>query len=335
METQARMKSQASAGSQAPRESHSTAQSQASVESRVPESRVNELKTSAFVAIAVPLLVALIYLGPFSKSRAHPALSSSGLTAEESNRLWERSNSLFRQGKYQEALPGVLQLHEAYPANHIYLEMAAEIYDRLGRYPQEAEFWEMYFDRAPNPITACPQIGRAYSKQGKETEAISALERCLARDPDNSDSIFFLAHELELTGGTARAAELYEQGLKIAPGYTDLQVGLARVWLRQGNLEGAKRMVDQALQKSPDNVDALLLAGLLYTQKEDLARAKRYLERGVGLADSYSDFHFALARIAEEEKNFPEAVRQYDRILKDHPDNQSVRSKRDALMVKR
>jgi tetratricopeptide (TPR) repeat protein len=291
-----------------------------------------ESRASAFIAIVVPLLVALIYVGPFSRSRARPVSSSPTLTAEESHQLWEQCNSLFRQGKYQEALPGVLRLHETYPSNHIYLEMGAEIYDRLGRYPQEVEFWEMYFDRAPNPVTACPQIGQAYSKLGKEKEAISALERCLSRDPDNSDSIFFLAHALEQSGQTRRAADLYQRGLKIAPDYADLQVGLARVWLRQGNVEGATRMIEKALQQSPNNVDALLVAGMLYTSEHDLPRAKKYLQQGAARADGYLDFHFALARIAEEEKDFPEAIRQYERILKDRPDDESVRSKRDALM---
>ena len=300
-----------------------------------PESKFpRESKMSAVVAIAVPLLVALIYVGPFSSSRARSASSSTLLTAEESQHLWEQCNALFRQGKYEEALPGVLKLHENYPSNHIYLEMAAEIYDRLGRYPQEAEFWEMYFDRAPNPVTACPQIAQAYSKQGNEKEALSALERCLARDPDNSDSIFYLAHALELSGQSRRAGELYQRGLKIAPNYVDLRLGLARVWLREGNAEGAKRIVEAALRQSPNNVDALLVAGLVYTREEDLPRAKKYLEQGVALADGYLDFHFALAGIAEQEKDFPEAIRQYDRILKDRPNDESVRSKRDALMVR-
>jgi tetratricopeptide (TPR) repeat protein len=302
---------------------------------RMESQEAREPRTSALVSIAVPVLLALIYFGPFSRPRSHPLQPSSTLlTEEESKKLWEQSNSLFRKGNYQEALPGVLRLSANYPSNHIYLEMAAEIYDRLGRYPQEAEFWEMYFDRAPNPVTACPQIAQAYSKQGKEKQALSAFERCFDRDPDNSDSIFFFAHALEMAGDTQHAAKLYQRGGKIAPGYIDLQLGLARVWLRQGNTEGARRIVDKVLQKSPDNVDALLVAGLLYTRQEDLPRAKAYLERGVATADGYLDFHFALAEIAEQQKDFMEAIRQYDRILKDRPDDQNARARRDALVVR-
>lgn len=291
-------------------------------------------KRTTLLAIGLPLLVAAVYLGVLYKPWVHAPSPPKRLTPEESATMWDECKSFFRQGKYQDALADALRLHETYPGNHIYMEMLADIYDRLGRYSEEAEYWEQYFDRAPNPGTACPQIGQAYWKQGKEKEALSAFERCLARDPENSDSIFFLAHALELSGQTDRAGELYQRGLKIAPEYTDIQLGLARIYLRQDKVVQAKDLALRALRKSPENVDALLVAGLVYSRTGDLPKAKQYLEQGVKLADGYLDFHFALARIAEEENDFAEAIRQYDRILKDQPDNQTARSRREALAGK-
>ncbi|HEY6249022.1 MAG TPA: tetratricopeptide repeat protein [Candidatus Angelobacter sp.] len=299
-----------------------------------PRNRPHNNQRTTLLAIGLPLLVAVVYLGFLFKPWARPPAPTRRLTAEESATMWDDCKSLFRQGKYQDALQDALRLHETYPGNHIYIEMVADIYDRLGRYSEEAEYWEQYFDRAPNPVTACPQIGQAYWKQGKEKEAISAFERCLARDPENSDSIFFLAHALELAGQTDRSGELYQRGLKIAPQYTDIQLGLARIDLRQDKVAQAKDLALRALHKSPENVDALLVAGLVYSRAGDLPRAKQYLEQGVKLADGYLDFHFALARIAEEENNLPEAIRHYDRILKDQPDNQTARSRREALAGK-
>ncbi|HEY6348670.1 MAG TPA: tetratricopeptide repeat protein [Candidatus Angelobacter sp.] len=293
----------------------------------------NDRRTT-LLAIGLPLLVALFYLGVVFEPWARSASLPKRLTPEESAAMWNDCKSLFQQGKYQDALADALKLHETYPGNHIYIEMAADIYDHLGRYADEAEYWEQYFDRAPNPVTACPQIGQAYWKQGKEKEAISAFERCLARDPENSDSIFFLAHALELSGQTARAGELYQRGLKISPDYTDLQLGLARICLRQAKLPQAKDLALRALRKSPENVDALLVAGLVYSREDNLPKAKQYLKQGVKLSDGYLDFHFALARIAEKENNFAEAIRHYDRILKDQPDNQTALSRRQALAGK-
>ncbi len=286
---------------------------------------------STLIAVGLPALLLLLYLAPSLKPAARISAASS-LTPSQSSELWKGSSSLLQQGRYTEALADVMKLHEAYPGNHLYLERAAELYGRLGQQEKEAEFWEKYFDRAPNPLTACPQIGQAYWKQEKRAQAISAFERCLALDPDNSDSIFFLAHALETSGQTDRAAELYVRGMKLAPGYSDLQIGLARVRLRQGKLAAAKIAVMGVLRRSPRNVDALLAAGLIEARLGDLAEAKQHLERGASLSDGYLDFHAALAEIAEKEKDFPEAIRQYNRILQDHPEDQDVRSRRDALI---
>lgn len=291
-------------------------------------------RRTTYLSISLPLVVALFYVGALYKPWAHASLPSKPMTAEESGRLWEQCKALSREGKYQDALPGVLKLHETYPGSHIYIEMAAEIYDHLGDYAKEAEFWEQYFDRAPNPVTACPQIGQAYAKQGKEKESIAAFERCLARDPENSDSIFFLAHALEISGQPERAAELYQHGVKIAPEYSDLQLGLARMYLRQGKVVEARQIALKVLRKSPQNVDALLVAGMACSREGDLTQARQYLEEGVRLSDGYLDFHFALARLDEEENNLTAAIGEYNRILKDRPDDASTRSRRDALMEK-
>jgi tetratricopeptide (TPR) repeat protein len=225
-------------------------------------------------------------------------------------------------------------LHEVYPGNHIYIEMAAQIYDHLGSYDKEAEFWEEYLNRAPTPVTACPMIGQAYWKQGNQKEAIAAFERCLAYDPDNSDSIFFLAHALETSGQSERARELYERGAKIAPTYTDLQLGRARFLLRHGGNVEALNIALTTLEKNPENTDALLVAGLACTQEKQRSRARDYLNRGVKLSDGDTDFHFALARLDEQEKNFGDAIVEYERILKLHPDDSVARSRRDALKEK-
>src|SRR5437868_4506056 len=105
-----------------------------------------------FLSIAAPMCVALVYVISFLTPWLRLASPASvQLTADEAGGVWLESKSLLAEGKYEEALPGVLRLHGSFPGNHIYMEMAAQIYGHLGRYPQEAEFWEMYLDRAPDP----------------------------------------------------------------------------------------------------------------------------------------------------------------------------------------
>src|SRR3974390_1398809 len=150
-------------------------------------------KASTFLALGLPVVLALAYFCLVIKPSAHANPSATRVTAEESARLWDKCNTLYREAKYQELLPDLHTLLDAHPGSHIYLEMAAQAYGQLGDHQHEAEYWEKYFDHAPRPTTACPQIGQAYQKLGKAKEALDAFERCLALDPMNVDSIFFLA----------------------------------------------------------------------------------------------------------------------------------------------
>jgi tetratricopeptide (TPR) repeat protein len=287
--------------------------------------------------ILPPLLIAgLFYWELVARPRAGgediggvPA--SASLKPEEARDLAETSHTLIQEGRDEEALEPSLKLHEAFPENHIYIEQLAEIYHRLGRYDEEAQFWEKYLDHAPHPLDGCPQIGQAYWKQGEEKEAISAFERCLALDQESTSSIFYLAHALEMSQEFEPADDMYKRGLSLSPHNVDLRVGLARVQFRQGQLSQAKETIAEVIARSPHNVDALLVLGLVSMREGDLRRARKYLEKGVKLSEGYSDFHIALGRLAEKENNIPEAIRQYNRVLELKPGNEEIRARRNAL----
>ena len=113
-----------------------------------------------------------------------------------------------------------------------------------------------------------------------------------------------------------------------------MQIGLARVWLHQGKAAQAEQASQLILQHSPDNLDALLVAGMACSAEGKLRKAKEYLARGVQLSGTDSDFHEALAAIAEQENDLPEALRQYDAVAEQQPDDRRVAAKRNALREK-
>ncbi|MBZ5571568.1 MAG: tetratricopeptide repeat protein [Acidobacteriia bacterium] len=281
-----------------------------------------------FLGLAYVVLYSPRGLFKFRRGGAKPVL-----TQLESQRLSDLSKSLLGQNKYQEALDPTLTLYRAYPENHIYIGRLAEIYDHLGRYDEEAAYWEKYMDHAPTPVEACPQIGQAYWKQGEkfEQQAVTAYERCVALDPKNTDSIFYLAHALEMSDQWPRAVEQYQKGLAISPTYTDLTLGLARCWLRMDKPDDAKRLADQVLAKRPDSSGALLVLGMYYLHQDNYSEAKKALTRGVQLADEDPDFHVLLARVAEQTNDNAEALRQYTRVLELRPGDAGAQSRKDAL----
>jgi tetratricopeptide (TPR) repeat protein len=300
------------------------------------ESRAKTSVTKRLLAALLPpLFLVLAYLGLVSRYRFFEPHHEEkiSLTQQESQRLADQSKSLVDQGRYADALKPTLTLCKAYPENHIYLGRLADIYDHLGRYDEEARYWEKYMDHAPMPIEACPQIGQAYWKQGEkfEAEAVAAYRRCLALDPGNTDSVFYLAHAMEMSGQWTQAAEQYQKGLAISPDYTDLTLGLARCWLRLDRPEDAWKLAEQILSKHPTSPGAFLVLGMFYLHQDNYGEAKKVLTRGANMADTDPDFHILLAQVAEQMNNYAEALRQYNRVVELRPTDAQARSRRDAL----
>ena len=278
-----------------------------------------------------PLLVALLYVDLFtSPFVARMGLSNTGesdsraLPPNEVKKLVALSDSRLQKGAYREALEPSLKLYNSYPENPVYLQRLAEIYNRMGRYKDEAATWEQFLQHAPVPVEGCPQIGKAYQQQGKTKEAINAFERCLAFDTTEPDSLFFLAHALEIQREFDRADKLYRQCVAVSPKYSDCQLGDARVLFRRGRGAQAKKIAAEVLARSPDNTDALLVMALVNWGEGNLVDARRVLEHAVKLSDRYTDLYLVLGRIAEKQGDGEVAAASYERVLALDPENHEV-----------
>jgi tetratricopeptide (TPR) repeat protein len=289
------------------------------------------------VALAlVPILfLVLTYLALRKTSTVVSHDSKPVLSENESRRLTELSKSTTGQGRYADALMPTLTLHNAYPDNQIYIERLATIYDHLGRYDEEARYWETYMDHAPTPIGACPQYGQSYWKQGEgfEPQAIAAYQRCLALDPTNTDSIFYLAHALEMSNQWAKAAAEYQKGIAISPGYDDLTLGLARCWLRMDKPIEARKLIIPLLNKPPVSSGAMLAMGMYYLHQENYVMARKILTSGAELARTDPDFPVLLARVAEQTDDKAEELRQYTRVVALEPGDQHALARQNTLLA--
>lgn len=85
------------------------------------------------------------------------------------------------------------------------------------------------------------------------------------------------------------------------------------------------------LAVAPDNVDALLLGGIVQRSAGNYAEAKRLLERGVARSPGYADFYVVLGGIAEAEGRVADALRYYDKALELRPESHDVAARRARL----
>jgi tetratricopeptide (TPR) repeat protein len=216
-------------------------------------------------------------------------------------KLARSTQDLLAQHRYTEALAPSLELHKVFPENAVYIEQLAHIYQNQGNFEAEAAMWEKYLTYAPLPADGCPQIGVAYLKQDKESEAYGAFQRCVSLEA-KSDSLLYLALVLERRGKSKEADELYGKALLRAPDYTDVLIGKARCEARLGHAGAARTRMLDVLGRQPDNADALLAMGMACMRLNKRAEARKSLLHGQEIRPSDRDFASLLGRLKAKRK---------------------------------
>ena len=257
-----------------------------------------------FFRFAVPSVVLYIFFymlvinPPVEEDEHHK-----GLSPEDVRSLRWKGGALMESKNYEGANEIFMQLHKEFADNAYYSGELAKIRHSQKRYEEESALWEDYMQHSPVPVEGCPQIGESYRAAGDSVKALDAMKRCWEFEPTNSDMILFYALELEHNGQKKLAHDLYAKGHQSSPRYSDLTVGLARTEASIGSIAVAKRLILEALERSPDSADALLAAGIILSRAGDKAAARRALQHGVEVSPTYDEMRDALAAMGGAPKS--------------------------------
>ena len=121
-----------------------------------------------------------------------------------------------------------------------------------------------------------------------------------------------------------RAVGLLNQAIAINPEDDTIRYNLSVVAELfneeyQGELKQLERLVKQAQQKDPKDVEGYLQLAVIYEGQGKLAEAAEALEKAIDLAPDRVDFFLLLGPIYERQERFDEALRTYQRLEKVDP----------------
>ncbi len=230
-----------------------------------------------------------------------------------------------RRGKREEAIAAYLKVAEQFMQEGFDAKAVA-IYKQVAkidpkRYEVQIPLAELYqrLGLTSEAMNALQTAADVYNREGRKREALELLRKMATLDPSNTTSRLKIADllrqselpdeaiaeyrevaaELERQGEPERVVGVYERILEIDPDSVLTRVQLARARLRAGDLPGARRELDLALEREPDSIpahelrlevhraegdeDAAAETGhrlaLLYRQHGDLDRAREMLQR--------------------------------------------------------
>ncbi len=144
---------------------------------------------------------------------------------------------------------------------------------------------EIYINQgspAHKPAAAQKSAGVQLPENHPSMEAVErlmALEQKIAQDPQNADYITQIANLYYDLGQFEKAADFYQQSLKIRPEDPGIETDLATCLRNLGKTDKALEILEKILQYRPDFPQAMFNAGIILAyDKNDMQGALRIWE---------------------------------------------------------
>jgi tetratricopeptide (TPR) repeat protein len=230
-----------------------------------------------------------------------------------------RAVALFRKGRHEEALPGLLEGLKASPGDPAAMMYLAEALTRLNRLEQAVKLFTAATWAAPGDAMALAYLSQVKRRLGRTEEGLEDLARAVARDRSRiwmsslgygrEPNAAFYAREREnlekilarrpdwglahVALGLAeahsssprldRVRARFERGLALDRGLTWTRAWLAELCRAAGEHAEAAALLDEWLSETPGDADALLRRGESRAVTGTLARAFKDFDRACAL----------------------------------------------------
>jgi Tfp pilus assembly protein PilF len=205
------------------------------------------------------------------------------------------------------------------------------------------------------------QLESGASDQGALQDADRRLQALLQEKPDNPDALHALALTELKMGDTAEAMRHLDMAIAAAPQELMIAITLAQAKLEQKDPKGAEAILLKACQSSPKSVDAVVVLGEFYFSQNKTAEAEQQFHRALSMDPNFSGAWLNLGtlqdqmgRKQEAEQSFKrlsgmpdfkqvygiflfeqgrkdEALREFERLYKENPDDRMIRTRLVAL----
>jgi tetratricopeptide (TPR) repeat protein len=160
-------------------------------------------------------------------------------------------------------------------------------------------------------------------KNGNPAGAMNYAQHLTQVAPNDACNWFLLGYTARLAGSSQVSLDAYQQGLQRSPKSVEGLSGMAQTYIRMGKADEAKKLLLQVIAANPRRPVDLAMAGELFMQSGDLARAQSLLERAESIKPS-AHAELLLAITYMKGKQTEKAKQLLDTAMKRSPKNTEV-----------
>jgi len=221
-----------------------------------------------------------------------------------------------RRHDYEKARQVLEKLVELNPDSYAGFYYLAKLYQEMRLYDQAAEAFGKALTLNWSPMLAY-EAAELQEQAKRYPQAIAIYQRIIAEDPSDERARSFLATVYFRQGEVDKALQEMENLRDISADPVKVELAICRILLDAGRRLEAVTRLNAILKKDPQADGARALLILAYYQQGDLATTKKLLRQVRPASPAYEESVIMLARILQEEKDFPGAEKALRQAMAD------------------
>lgn len=201
------------------------------------------------------------------------------------------------------------------------LLLAGQIRFELCRFDEAAATYGELAESCPANRVASFNQGLCLARLHRWTAAIDCLQKAAVREPERMEVWLTLGICLLNAKRTPGADACFKQALKLRPDYVPALLGRAAAFQLLGDAAGALAIYDKLLQAQPERLEILANAVGAAAALRDHERVSELARRLLELKPRHPAACVALASVAMDRGEYPEAVRRCTELTQIMPDS--------------
>jgi tetratricopeptide (TPR) repeat protein len=236
-------------------------------------------------------------------------------------RAWVALGRLLEASKPEEAITAFHQaanLDPKSPEPHLGAGAVLEKQQKGGEAEKE---YQQALSIAPDSLDALIALSNLYMREKRFDDAQAALKKVVALHPNDAGAHFQLGRMLAIAGKNEDAASEMEAGLKVDPSDHRARRDLADLYVDSGKYDQAAKIYSELISATPNDGDLHAGFGRVLMQQKKFAEAEQELIKAAELKPGSGEIYGELAVAANENKNYPLAIKAADLRAKYLPEN--------------
>ena len=253
--------------------------------------------------------------------RAATKLDPNSNAAQGHVRAWMALGGLLESTKPDDAIAAFQQAANLDPKDpEPHLE-AGMLFEKQQKTRDAESEYQQALSIAPDSSDALVALSNLYMREKRFSDAEASLQKLVKLHPNDATAHFQLGRMLAITGKNEDAAAEMAAGLKLDPSDSKAQRDLADMDADAGKYDQAAELYATLISSNPNDSGLHLWLGRMLLKQKKFAEAEQELIKAVKLKPDSGEAYGELAVAANENKDYPLAIKAADMRAKYLPEN--------------